>query len=61
MVKKFALSEDRLSIIESSGGVQMLRNVTAYHEPAWNFDAKFDNGQGHVRANVQKTPGHGHF
>ena len=27
----------------------------------WHFDAKFINGQGHERANVQKATGHGHF
>ena len=26
-----------LSIIEASGGVQMLCNVSAYHEPAWHL------------------------
>ena len=41
--------------------MQTLRNVSAYHEPAWHFDAKFVNGQRHVRANVQKAPDHGHF
>ena len=58
---KYHLSEDRSSIVESSGGVQTLRNVSAYHKPAWNFDAKLVNGQGHIRANVQKAPAHGHF
>ena len=40
--------------------MQTLRNVSAYHESAWHFDAKFVNGQEHVRANVQKATGHGH-
>ena len=57
---KYHVSEDRSSIVESSGGVETLRNVSAYHEPAWHFDGKFVNGQGHVRANVQRVPGHGH-
>ena len=57
---KYHVSEDRSSIVESSGGVQTLRNVSAYHEPAWHFDAKCVNGQRHVSANVQKAPGHGH-
>ena len=26
------------SIVESSGGVEALRNVSAYHEPAWHFE-----------------------
>ena len=39
----------------------MLRNVSAYHEPAWHFDGKFVNVQGHVRANVYIAAGHGHF
>ena len=30
----YHVSEDRLSIVESSGGVQTIRNVSAYHEPA---------------------------
>ena len=49
------------SIVESSGGVEALRNVSAYHEPAWHFDGKFFNGQGHVRANVHTALSHGHF
>ena len=58
---KYHVSEDRSSIVKSTGGVQTLRNVSAYHEPAWHFDAKFVNGQGHVKANVQKATGHGNF
>ena len=58
---KYHVSEDKSSIVESSGGVQTLRNVSAYHEPAWHFDAKFVDRQGHVRANVQKATGRGHF
>ena len=58
---KYHVSEDRSSIVESSGGVQTLRNVSSYHEPACHFDGKFVNGQGHVRTNVQNAPGHGHF
>ena len=42
---KYHVSEDKLSIVASSGGVETLRNVSAYHEPAWHFDAKFINGQ----------------
>ena len=38
-----------------------LRNVSTYHEPAWHFDAKFVDGQGHEMANIQKATGHGHF
>ena len=59
-VKHF-VSEDKSSIVESSGGVQTLRNVSAHHEPTWHFDGRFVNGQGHVRANVQKAPDHVHF
>ena len=58
---KYHASEDKSSIVESSGGVQTLRNVSAYHEPAWHFDATFVSKDVHKRANVQKTPGHGHF
>ena len=58
---KYHVSEDKLSIVESSGGVQTLRNVSAYHEPAWHFDAKFIDRQAHTRANLQKAQGHGHF
>ena len=47
--------------MESSGGEQTLCNTSAYHEPAWHFDAKFFDRQAHTRANVQKAPGHGHF
>ena len=45
---------DRSRIVESSGGVETLRNVSPYNEPAWHFDGKF-------RANVQRAIGHGHF
>ena len=55
---KYHVSEDRSSIEESSGGVQTLRNVSAHHESAWHFDAKFVDRQRHVRANVQKASGH---
>ena len=58
---RYHVSEDRSNIVESSGGVETLRNVSAYHEPAWYFEGKFVNGQGHVRANVHRAPGHGHF
>ena len=58
---KYHESEDMSSIIELSGCVGTLRSVRAYHEPAWHFDAKFVNGQGHEMANVQKATGHGHF
>ena len=63
MVKKVLcqVSEDRLSIVESSGAEPMLRNVSAYHEPAWHFDAKFVDRQAHTRPNTHKAPGHGHF
>ena len=52
---KYHESEDKLSIVASSGGVETLRNVSAYREPVWHFDGKFVNGQGHVMANVQKA------
>ena len=57
---KYHVSEDRSSITELAGGVGTLRSVSAYHKPAWHFDAKFVNGQGHEMANVQKTTVHGH-
>ena len=57
---KYHVSEDKSSIVESSGGVQTLRNVSAYNEPTWHFDAKFVDKQEHTRAKVQKAPGHGH-
>ena len=47
---KYHVSEDKSSIVESSGGVQTLRNVSAYHESAWHFDAKFVDRQAHTRA-----------
>ena len=58
---KYHISEDKSSIVESSGGVETLRNVSVYHEPAWHFDGKFVNGHRHVKANVQRASGHGHF
>ena len=58
---KYHVSEVRSSIVELAGGVGTLRSISAYHEPAWHFDAKFVSGQGHEMANVQKATGHGHF
>ena len=58
---KYHVSECRSSIVESSGNGQTLRNVSTSDEPARHFDAKFVNGQRHVRANVQRVTGHGHF
>ena len=58
---KYHVSEDKSSIVESSGGVQTLRSVSACNEPAWRFDATFVSRGVHKRANVQKAPGHGHF
>ena len=58
---KYHVSENSSSIVELAGGVGTLRCVSASHEPAWHFDAKFVNGQEHEMANVQKATGHGHF
>ena len=58
---KYHVSEDKSSVVESFGGVQTLRNVSAYHEPAWHFDAKFVDRQAHTTASVQKASCHGHF
>ena len=58
---KYQVSEDNSSIVESSGGVETLRNISAYHEPAWHFDAKFVDRQAHTRANVQEAPSPVHF
>ena len=58
---KYHVSVDRSSIIELVGGVRTLRCVSAYHEPAWHFDIKFANGDGHEMARVQKATDHGHF
>ena len=58
---KYYVSADRSSIIELSGGVETLRSVSAYHEPAWHLDAKFVDGQEHEMPNIQKATGHGHF
>ena len=38
-----------------------VRCVSTCHKPAWHFDVKFANGEGHEMANVQKVTGHGHF
>ena len=32
---KYHISEDKSSIVESSGGVQTIHNVSAYHEPTF--------------------------
>ena len=36
---KYHVSEDKSSIVEASGGVETLRNISAYHEPAWHIQA----------------------
>ena len=51
----------QVSVVESSGGVQTLHNVSAFHEPAWNFDAAFVDRLEHNRATVESAPGHGNF
>ena len=51
----------KTSVVRMTGGVQTLRNVSAYKEPAWHFDAQFIDKQGHAKANVKKDSGHGHF
>ena len=58
---KSHVSEDKSSIVESSGGLQRLRNVSAFHELVWHFDAKFVDKQMYTKENVQKAPGHGHL
>ena len=58
---KYHVSEDLSSVVRMTGGVQTLRNVSAYNEPTWHFDAQFIDKQGHAKANVQKASGHGHF
>ena len=35
--------------------------VWARYEPAWNFDAKVVEGEGHEMVKVQKEAGHCHF
>ena len=58
---KYPVSEDRPSIVELAAGVGTLRCISAHHEPAWHFDAKFVDGKGNEMANVQKVTGHGHI
>ena len=58
---KYHVSEDHSDIVRSHGGVQTLRNVSAYTEPTWHFDTQFVDKQEHTRADVQKALGHGHF
>ena len=58
---KHHVSEDWSSIVELAGGVEPLRCVSAYHGPAWHFDAKFVHGEGHEMENVQKAAELGHF
>ena len=58
---KYHVSEDQSSVVRMIGGVQTLRNVSAYNEPTWHFDAQFVDKQGHAKSNVQKVTGHGHF
>ena len=58
---KYHVSEDESSVVRMTGGVQTLRNVSAYNEPTWHFDAQFVDKQGHAKAKVQIASGHGHF
>ena len=58
---KYHVSEDQSSVVRMTGGVQTMRNVSAYNEPTWHFYAQFVDKQGHAKANVQKSSGHGHF
>ena len=58
---KYHVSEDESSVVRMTGGVQTLRNVSAYKEPTWHFDAQFVDKQGHAKAKVQIASGHGHF
>ena len=57
---KYHVSEDQSSVVRMTGGVKTLRNVSAYSEPTWHFDAQFVDKQRHAKANVQKAPEHGH-
>ena len=52
---KYHVSEDESSVVRMTGGVQTLRNVGAYKEPACHFDAQFVDKQGHAKAKVQKA------
>ena len=58
---KYHVSEDSSSIVELARGVGTLHCVSAYHEPAWHFDAKFVDGEIHEMANVNKATGYGYF
>ena len=58
---KYHVSEAQSSVVRISGGVQTLRNVSAYNERTWHFDAQFLDKPGHTKANLQKASGHGHF
>ena len=51
---KYHASEDRSSIIEFSADVGTQSNVSAYHESARHFNAKFLDGQGHKMANAHR-------
>ena len=51
---KYHVSENMSSIVELTGGVGTLRCVSTYHEPAWHFDAKFFNGEGHEMETYRK-------
>ena len=58
---KYHVSVDQSSVVRMVGGVQTLRNGSAYKEPSWHFDAQSIGKQGHAKAKVQKASGHGHF
>ena len=45
---KYHVSEDRSRNIELVGGVDTLRCVSVFHEPAWHFDAKSVDAEGRL-------------
>ena len=52
---KYHVSGDKSSIVVSSGGVETLHIVSAYHELTWYVDGKFVNGQGHVQKGTKSV------
>ena len=42
---KYHVSEDESSVMRMTGGMQTLRNISAYKESTWHFDVQFIDKQ----------------
>ena len=52
---KYHVSEEKSNIVESSVGVETMRNFRAHNQPTWHFDAKFVDRQEHTESSWSWT------